>query len=170
MFVMRARHWLVLLATVALAYACGSRTHVFPMATAASSDARRSSEGATPDLTDTGPASSALTSATEVTVLNDDVHFVVTVTNNTAKKIELTFPDGKTHDVSVHDAAGSEIWRWSSGQMFTQSLRNKPLAPHATLSYAMNWRRPLVHGPLVAVGTLTSTNYPVASRATFVLP
>ena len=167
---MRARHWFALVAVVALAYACGSRTHVFPMATAASTDARAASVMAASDINDTGHGSSSLTSTTEVTVLNDGVHFVVTVTNNSAKKIELTFPDGQTHDLSVHDAAGSEIWRWSNGQMFTQSLRNRPLAPHATLSYSMHWRRPQVHGPLIATGSLTSTNFPIASRVTFVLP
>jgi hypothetical protein len=34
----------------------------------------------------------------------------------------------------------------------------------------MHWCRRDVHGPLVAVGTLTSTNYPTASRVGFVLP
>jgi hypothetical protein len=106
----------------------------------------------------------------DVTVVNDDVHFVVTITNPGDKKLELTFPNGQTHDVTVHDAVGTEIWRWSTGQMFTQSLRNRPLEPHARLTYSMHWRRPDVHGPLTAVGTLTSTNYPVASRVAFVLP
>jgi hypothetical protein len=167
---MRARHWFALVAVVALAYACGSRTHVFPMATAAAADTRVSSGIAAGEYIDTGHGSAPLTSTTQVNVLNDGVNFVVTVTNNSAKKIELTFPDGQTHDVSVHDAAGSEIWRWSTGQMFTQSLRNHSLAPHATLSYSMHWRRPQVHGPLIATGSLTSANFPITSSVTFVLP
>ena len=165
---MRARHWIALLATVALAYACGSRTHAFPMATAAASPPAARTAIASDDHTTA--AASALTSTLDVSVINDDVHFVVTITNPSAKKLELTFPNGQTHDVIVRDAGGTEIWRWSAGQMFTQSLHNTPLGPHASLTYSMHWRRPDVHGPLVAVGTLTSTNYPTASRVAFVLP
>ena len=166
---MRARHWLVLLLTVALAYACGSRTHAFPMATAASAASTERANDAS-DVRDVSRASSALTTNMDVTVLNDDVRFVVTITNTSTKKIELTFPNGQTHDVTVHDAIGTEIWRWSAGRMFTQSLRNRPLEPHASLTYSVRWRRPDIHGPLVAVGMLTSTNYPVSSRVAFVLP
>ncbi len=166
---MRARHWLLLFATVALAYACGSRTRAFPMATAAVTTS--APHAVVPnDARSTIPASSVLTSNMDVSVVNDDVHFVVTITNPSDKKLELTFPNGQTHDVTVHDAVGTEIWRWSTGQMFTQSLRNRPLEAHATLTYSMHWRRPDAHGPLTAVGTLTSTNYPVASRVAFVLP
>jgi hypothetical protein len=166
---MRARHWIVLLATVALAYACGSRARGFPMATAAASPPVAHTAVAIDDH-NAAATVSLLTSNLDVSVVNDDVHFVVTITNPSAKKLELTFPNGQTHDVIVRDAGGTEIWRWSAGQMFTQSLHNTPLAAHASLTYSMHWRRPDVHGPLVAVGTLTSTNYPIASRVAFVLP
>jgi hypothetical protein len=166
---MRARHWLVLLATVALAYACGSRTRAFPMATAANIPGSVGAIAHVEPL-ESSRTPSPLATNMDVTVLNDDVRFVVTITNSSSKKIELTFPSGQTHDVTVRDAMGAEIWRWSTGQMFTQSLRNRPLEPHASLTYSVHWRRPDVHGALVAVGSLTSTNYPVSSRVAFVLP
>jgi hypothetical protein len=111
-----------------------------------------------------------LTSALGVAVDGDAVKFDLTVTNPGARKVELTFPSGQTYDVVVYDASGSEVWRWSTGQMFTQSLRNKPLDAHESLSYDATWTHPVIHGSLVAVATLTSTNYPSTARAAFALP
>ena len=100
----------------------------------------------------------------------EEVRFVMHVTNTSSKKLELTFPNGQTHDIKVLDAVGGEVWRWGDGQMFTQALRNQPLDARGSLTYSVRWRRPAAHGPLTAVGTLTSTNYPAESRATFTLP
>jgi hypothetical protein len=103
-------------------------------------------------------------------VRGDEVRFVLRVTNTSNKKLELTFPNGQTHDLAVLNAAGDEVWRWGNGQMFTQALRNQPLAAHASIVYTARWRQPAAHGPLTAVATLTSTNYPVESRTPFALP
>jgi hypothetical protein len=111
-----------------------------------------------------------LTSALGVAVDGDEVKFDLTVTNPGQRKVELTFPSGQTYDVVVYDAAGGEVWRWSTGQMFTQSLRNKPLDAHESISYDATWKHPVIHGSLTAVATLTSTNYPSTARATFALP
>jgi len=174
---MHARSAVVLLVTIALLYACGSRTHAFSMATAAAATGESaempivtSTTPTTPALVAKAHAPGALTSALHVDVHDDDITFTLAVTNVSSNKIELTFPNGQTHDVAVLDAAGGEVWRWGAGQMFTQALRNKTLDSRATLSYAVRWRRPQIHGPLTAVGTLTSVNFPVESRAPFVLP
>jgi Intracellular proteinase inhibitor len=111
-----------------------------------------------------------LTSALGVAFDADNVQFALTVTNPGQRKVELTFPSGQTYDVVVYDAAGGEVWRWSTGQMFTQSLRNKPLDAHESLTYSATWKHPAIHGSLVAVATLTSTNYPSSARASFALP
>jgi Intracellular proteinase inhibitor len=111
-----------------------------------------------------------LASVLGVAVDGDQVNFDLKVTNPGQRKVELTFPNGQTYDVVVYDAAGGEVWRWSTGQMFTQSLRNKPLDSHESLSYTATWRHPAIHGALVAVATLTSTNYPSTAKATFALP
>jgi hypothetical protein len=112
----------------------------------------------------------SLTSALGVAVDGDEVKFDLTVTNPGQRKVELTFPSGQTYDVVVYDAAGGEVWRWSTGQMFTQALRNKPLDAHESISYNATWKHPVIHGSLVAVATLTSTNYPSSARAAFALP
>jgi hypothetical protein len=167
---MHARTVVGLLATMTLAYACGSRSHAFSMVTAAATT------GAADHLVTLTPvvyksnAASPLETSLDVAVRGDDVRFIMHVTNTSGRKLELTFPSGQTHDVAVLDAVGGEVWRWGSGQMFTQALRNQPLDAHATLTYSARWRRPGAHGPLTAVGMLTSTNYPVQSRASFALP
>jgi len=166
---MHARTAVALAATIALAYACGSRAHAFSMVTAAATGSTGQPTTTTPAVRHTVSAP-ALATTLDVTVHGEEVHFVLHVTNTSNRKLELTFPNGQTHDVTVLDAVGGEVWRWGSGQMFTQALRNQPLDPHASLSYAVRWRRPAAHGPLTAIGSLTSTNYPVESRAPFALP
>jgi len=111
-----------------------------------------------------------MSSSLDVAVADDGVQFTVVVTNDGPRRVELTFPSGQTHDIVVYDAAGSEVWRWSVGQMFTQALQNKSLDAHESLHYTMRWRHPVPHGSLLAVASLTSTNYPVESRAQFALP
>jgi hypothetical protein len=168
---MHARTVITLVATIALVYAGGSRTHAFSMVTAAPT-ARVSEQPAAALLAKRNAlaADAPLTTSFDVSVNGEEVHFVFRVTNTGGKKLELNFPSGQTHDVTVLDAAGGEVWHWGSGQMFTQALRNQPLDSHASLTYQVRWRRPGAHGTLTAVGTLMSTNYPLESRVAFALP
>jgi hypothetical protein len=159
----RARRIAGMAAAAVTLAACGSQDHPFTLATAAAATSAMAS-------THHRPFATTLESSMDVSVNGEDVHFVLHVTNHTARKLEVTFPNGQTHDIAVMDAAGSEVWRWSSGQMFTQALRNLPLDPQASLRYSMHWHRPRAHGPLTAIATLTSTNYPLESRAAFALP
>ena len=173
---MHARQIAVLGVAVALTLGCDARDRSFSMATATAAaatkqDARQGAHAIRAAAIPPGASRlPTLGSTMDVTVTGDDVHFTMQVTNNSAKKLELRFPSGQTHDVVVLDAAGGELWRWSAGQMFTQALRNQPLDPRASLTYSMRWRAPRAHGPLTAVATLTSTNFPLETRAPFSLP
>jgi hypothetical protein len=69
-----------------------------------------------------------------------DVRFALHVTNNAGKRMELTFPSGLTHDIVVLDDLGREVWRWSEGRMFTQTLQNRILDASETVSYAAEWQ------------------------------
>jgi hypothetical protein len=168
---MHVRHAVALVTVIALAYACGSRTHAFSMVTAGAATTARAEPVAFETTTKAkSPAAAELVTSLDIAVHDDEVRFVLHVTNPSDKKLELTFPNGQTHDVTVLDPAGSVVWRWGSAQMFTQALRNQRLDPHASLTYPVRWRQPAAHGALTAVATLTSTNYPAESRATFQLP
>ncbi|MGQ0640995.1 MAG: BsuPI-related putative proteinase inhibitor [Gemmatimonadaceae bacterium] len=97
--------------------------------------------------------------------------FTFRITNNANKKLELVFPSGHTHDVVVVDAAGEEVWRWSTGRMFTQALQNRVLGAGDTLSYEMVWTPTENSGSaLTAVATLLSENHPLEQRTEFAIP
>jgi len=102
--------------------------------------------------------------------LRDAVSFAFHVTNNATKRLELTFPNGLTHDLVILDDAGREVWRWSEGRMFTQTLQNHVLETNETVSYAAVWSPAEHHGAFTAVALLNSENYPIEQRVRFTLP
>ena len=99
----------------------------------------------------------------------ESVTFAFHVTNSSAKRVELRFPSGQTHDLVVLDAQGREVWRWSRGRMFTQSMQNKVLGASDTLTFTETWR-PEHAGSYTAVAQLLSQNFPTEQRAEFSLP
>jgi Intracellular proteinase inhibitor len=141
----------VLLLAAALAYACG------PRARSAEPERRVSVNGP--------PVDARL----DVTV-GTAVAFAFHVTNNEGRKLELRFPSGQTHEIVVTDAIGREVWRWSAGRMFTQSLQNRILESNATLTWEASWDGDdgrLAPGDYVAVASLLSQNKPLEQRAEF---
>jgi len=102
--------------------------------------------------------------------LQDDVSFAFHITNHADKRLELTFPNGLTHDISVVDERGREVWRWSEGRLYTQTLQNHILDADETLSYRAAWRPETLHGTFTAVASLRSDNYPLEQRVRFTLP
>jgi hypothetical protein len=100
--------------------------------------------------------------------IGDDVKFTFHVTNTSAKRVELRFASGQTHDLTVLDAQGREVWRWSRGRMFTQSMQNKVLGTSDTLTFTETWR-PEHPGQYTAVASLLSQNHPTQQRVDFAL-
>lgn len=93
------------------------------------------------------------------------------VVNTSKKRVELTFPSGQTHDFVILDSAGREVWRWGTGRMFTQTLRNKLLGAGESLEMDEELKSvKLAPGRYIARGTLTSDNYPLAQEAEFTIP
>ena len=96
----------------------------------------------------------------------DGVRFAFHVVNETAERVEVRFPSGQTRDFVVLDAAGKEVWRWSRGRLFTQTVQNKFLSGRDTTVYESRWQ-PTRPGHYTAVGTLRSGNFPLERRASF---
>lgn len=140
-----------------LAFACGPRPNTGEVAGTVRTAHARS-------LASIGPA---LISTLGVTVKNG-VNMNFRVVNEGSKRLEVNFPSGKTHEVVVIDSLGREVWRWSSGRMFTQSLQNKVLHASDTLDYDATWRNAPA-GKYTAIATLASENYPMEQRADFVV-
>lgn len=138
--------------SAALAFACGPR--------ARSNEATAHAKG-----TPGHPVVSSL----DVRV-DGGVSFALHVTNQASKSLELTFPDGQTHDIVVIDGVGREVWRWSQGRLFTQALQNRVIAHSETVSYEGEWSPRDTHGTFTAVASLRSENHPVEQRVQFTLP
>lgn len=142
----------VLLLAAGVVYACGPRAH------SADPEQRKAASGP------------PIVASLDVQV-GDGIEFGFTVTNNAARKLELRFPSGQTHEIVVMDSAGREVWRWSDGRMFTQALQNRLLDSRASLSWREGWRtRSLSPGRYVAVASLLSENKPLEERVEFTIP
>lgn len=139
---------LVLLAT--MAYACGPRARSAEL----EREPAKTVEGA--------PIAAKL----DVRI-RDGIEFTFRVTNNEPRKIELLFPSGQTHDFTVVDSLGRNVWRWSDGRMFTQAYQNKFLESGASLSFEAAWRAEVPPGRYVAIASLMSENKPVEERVPF---
>src|SRR4051794_32708916 len=100
----------------------------------------------------------------------DKLRFSLNVRNNTAKMLELRFPDGQTHDFVVKDFAGKEVWRWSEGRMFTSAMRSETLKGKGQTVFEESWNPKGQHGSFTAVAVLRSNNFPVETTVQFVLP
>ena len=141
-----------LLAAAVVFFACGPRT---PSAVAKSRPRATAGKGVvTQVLVDTAKGT---------------VRFAIEVANDSRKRVELNFPSGRTHDFVVLNASGKEVWRWSEGRMFTQSMQNRLLDANDSVIYAERWSPPSP-GRYTLVADLNSANYPVHRQMEFSLP
>jgi hypothetical protein len=115
-----------------------------------------------------GPDSLLATSAK--VAIGGRVSFALQVTNLADHSVEVNFPSGQTHEFVVLDTLGREVWRWSEGRMFTQSLQNREVDPEETLSFREQWNPRGRHGHYTALAVLRSSNHPIEKRIDFALP
>ena len=114
------------------------------------------------------PGAEPLTSALDVAMAGSDVRLALSVVNNGKRRIEVRFPDARTHDFAVMDSTGREIWRWSEGKLFTQSMQNRVVDSRGTLSFDASWK-PTRAGRYTAVARLASANHPLQARTAFLI-
>ena len=158
---------IAILCAGALAFACGPRTHSEAASTASLATAAPVLQQGTAHSHSEG---STLASNLDVKLERDGVRFALRVTNETKKHLELTFPNGQTHEFVVVDSVGREIWRWSTTRLFTQAVQNKLLGGGETMRLSEQWPHPAQHGKYTVIASLNSTNYPVQERSDFVIP
>ena len=154
---MKGRVAFLLLSVTVLAFACGPRTRGADSAAQARIARARAADH----------DGAAIAAALDVNV-NDGVLFDFHITNTTARKLEVSFPSGQTHELVVLDSLGKEVWRWSAGRIFTQTLQNRVLRASDSLNYELRWPGATA-GRYVAVATLSSANFPVEQRTEFVV-
>lgn len=158
---MHSRLIVPLLCASALVFACGplSRSAEVTPADPAAVDTTLRDLAATLDVAVRRPDASR------------DVEFALRVTNATEKRLELSFPDGQTHDIVILDAAGREVWRWSRERMFTSAVQTKLLGAGESTEYTERWAPPAGSaGSFTVVASLRSINNPIELRHGFTLP
>lgn len=99
----------------------------------------------------------------------DGVRFAFQVVNGSAERVEVRFRSGQTRDFVVLDDQEREVWRWSTGRMFTQSVQNAVLPAGDTVAFEERWT-PSKPGRYTVVARLNSANFPVEQRVEFDVP
>jgi hypothetical protein len=153
--IVKGRLGFLFVSVLVLAFACGPRPSGGDATT--KTHAQRAPQ----------PGAAALAASLDVKV-KVGVRFGFRVLNTSDKKLEVNFPSGQTHELVVLDTLGREVWRWSAGRMFTQTLQNKVLRTSDSLEYDALWND-APRGRYVAVATLESKNYPMEQRTEFVV-
>lgn len=94
--------------------------------------------------------------------------FVFEVTNY-GEQTEVRFPSGKTHEFVVLDDHEREVWRSSTGRLFTQTLQTKQLRTGSALRYEAKWNdaKP---GSYRVVAVLNSTTHPQRVESGLIVP
>jgi len=90
-------------------------------------------------------------------------HARIFVNNNTGAPLRVVFSSGQTYDLTLRDANGKVLYRWSDGQAFTLALRPVDLPPGET-----SWPVPLSNVP--GAVTMTGELATVGQRFTSTLP
>lgn len=98
---------------------------------------------------------------------NGQATFTFAVTNY-GERTEVRFASGQTHDFVVLDEREREVWRWSDGRLFTQSLQTRQVRTGDVMRFEGTWRdaRP---GTYHIVAVLNSDTHPQQVSEPFVV-
>jgi hypothetical protein len=104
-----------------------------------------------------------------VVVAGDSVRFTFRVANAGTAAVDMSFGSGQRYDIVVSDAAGEEVWRWSSDRMFAQAVGEERLEAGGTLEYEATWDPAGREGVYRAVARLVSSDQPLELGTEFEL-
>lgn len=102
-------------------------------------------------------------------VRDGGVAFALNITNAGAQPIRLDFNSGQRFDVSVTDADGAEVWRWSADRSFIQVLGSETVEPGGTLTYEAEWAG-AAPGTYRATGLVTASNRDIRQEVEVQVP
>jgi len=91
------------------------------------------------------------------------------IANDGAGAVRLEFGTAQRYDFVVTDNRGEEIWRWSSDQMFAQSLGTEEIEAGGVLEYRAVWSAGGRRGEFRGEGQLVSLDRPISLTTEFEL-
>ncbi|WHY02074.1 BsuPI-related putative proteinase inhibitor [Neobacillus sp. DY30] len=87
---------------------------------------------------------------------NEKVNFELTIKNNQQLPLSFEFPSSQFYEITVSDASGHEVYRYSKGRFFLQALQTLTIEPNQTYRKVENWDYK-VNGKRVPTGKYTVT-------------
>ena len=99
----------------------------------------------------------------------ESARLTFTVANNGQEPLSLDFSSGQQFDLSVVDATGQEVWRWSRGKFFTQAFTKLQLKPDEKKSFEGDWQAEGPTGRYQAKAWLTTPGATMLATATFAI-
>ena len=97
--------------------------------------------------------------------VGDGVSFVFEVTNASDEPVEVTFRDAGKVDFAVFEG-DVEVWRWSDGRAFAQTLETAQLLPGERATFEEEWPSPRP-GDFTAVAELHARETDLSARTPF---
>ncbi len=89
----------------------------------------------------------------------EPIHIRFTMVNKTGTPIRLEFTSAQRFDVTIGDARGNEVWRWSAGRMFAAVMGHETLGPEdPRLTYEAVFKGSLAPGPYGVRAWLTDAS------------
>jgi hypothetical protein len=111
----------------------------------------------TGDRRDVGVVTVVFTATPAQVQLGQPVRFRLRLSNNGGKTEELVTPTSQLYDFWVRKGS-REVWRWSSGETFIQSVTTTDLATQATQVYTQIWH-PAAAGRFTVYGEIKANGY-----------
>jgi hypothetical protein len=87
-------------------------------------------------------------------VFGESVRLDLEIVNRTNRRLTVQLADAQIFDFIVMDSGTSTIrWRWSDGQVFSQTATELVFEPYASKSYSVIWAGTLADGTQLPVGS-----------------
>ncbi len=87
------------------------------------------------------------------------IHIRFTMVNQTGTPVRLEFTNAQRFDVSIGDAHGNEVWRWSAGRMFATVMGHETMGlDDPRLAYEAVFRGSLAPGTYQVRAWLTDVS------------
>ncbi len=120
----------------------------------------------TGDRRDVGVVTMVFTAMPAKVQVGQSVRFRIRLSNNGGKTEELVSPTAQLYDFWVRKGS-REVWRWSAGQTFLQSVTTTALQTQATQIYTQTWH-PTTTGRFTVYGEMKVNGYegPLTGKVT----